>query len=341
MKRIVGYLLKCIVAFVIAFVILSLFSLIYYNPPLATEQPDFITNHKFETNTGWTFMLEGAGFGVIDNIGYNNAYYKDCSSPDVVVVGSSHTEALQVPQNANFVHLMNQKFAEDDLPDNDFECLNIGVSGHSFEVSVSNFEHIVNKYKDAKYIIIETYNNKFSPSKLDKMAEGKYHSPLKQRGLVYRTAQKVPYFRLLYKKVQEAATAKSDENEANLISDNNYDINTYTQKLDAVLNKISTLADANGIKTIILLHEGFALDEEGNILEKDTVLYKNIFKDCCEKNGITAVDVLPAMIDNYKKTFEFSYGFSNTVPGKGHLNKTGHRIIAQELYEQINKMEVR
>lgn len=341
MNRIVKYLLKCVVAAAISFVVLSLFSLIYYNPPLATEQPELITNSKFETNSRWAYMLEGFGQGVIDNIGYNNAYYNDCVQPDIVVIGSSHTEALQISQNDNFVYLLNQKFVEDDLDYNNLKCLNLGVSGHSFGVSVSNFEHVVNKFGEAKYIVIETSEFKFSPAKLEKMAEGKYHSPLKQRGMVYRTAQKVPYLRLLYKKIQESANAKGNDNVAKSDSGSNYGVSIYTEKLNTVLKKISTLAEESGIKTVILLHESFSVDTNGNIVEKENELYKDAFKDCCEKNGITVVDVLPEMIDNYKKTFEFSYGFSNTVPGSGHLNKTGHRIVAEQLYEQINEMEVR
>ena len=45
------------------------------------------------------------------------------------------------------------------------------------------------------------------------------------------------------------------------------------------------------------------------------------------------------MIAEYKESYQFSYGFSNSAPGEGHMNKTGHRIVAETVYEFINEME--
>ena len=207
MKKTVQILFKCMIAGIISIVLLSLLSLIYYNPPVATPQPDWTTNFKYKENSKWSFMLEGVGYGTTDELGYNNAYYTDCSQPDIVVMGSSHLEALQVPQNANCVYLLNEKFDKDTLPDNDFKCLNLGVSGHALEVSFSNFEYVTEKYKSAKYIVIETSNVEFSPTMLDEIAEGKFHAPEEEKGFVEKLAQKSPYLRLMYKKLNEANTA--------------------------------------------------------------------------------------------------------------------------------------
>ena len=171
MKKITEILFKCIIAGIISITLLSMFSLIYYNPPIAIQQPDLITNFKFKENSNWSYMLEGFGHGMTDELGYNNAYYTDCTEPDIVFVGSSHLEALQVPQNANCVYLLNEKFDKDTLPHNDFKCLNLGVSAHALEVSLSNFKYVVDKYKEAKYIVIETYNVEFSPTMLDEIAK--------------------------------------------------------------------------------------------------------------------------------------------------------------------------
>ena len=170
MKKTVEILFKSVIAGIISIILLSIFSLIYYNPPVATQQSDLVTNFKFKENSNWSYMIEGFGFGTTDELGYNNAYYTDCSEPDIVFVGSSHLEALQVPQKDNCVYLLNEKFDKDNLPYNDFKCLNLGVSANAFEVSVSNFPYITDKYKDAKYIVIETYNVEFSSAMLDEIA---------------------------------------------------------------------------------------------------------------------------------------------------------------------------
>lgn len=342
MKKTVKFLSKYIIAGVISIALLSLLSLIYYNPPLATPQADLITNFKFKENSNWSFMLEGFGYGKTDKLGYNNAYYPDCSNPDIVFMGSSHLEALQVPQDANCVYLLNEKFDKDNLSDNDFKCFNLGVSGHAFEVSLSNFEYVVDKYKDAKYIVLETFNVEFSPAMLDEIAEGKFHNPEKEKGVIHKAAQSIPYLRLLYKKINEAKSADNvaDKNTGNVIlqSDDD-DIGIYVDKMNVILNKIAKLSAENNIKPVVLIHQGFREDADGNIITENKDIYINAFKKCCENNGIKVVDVTNSMVDYYKTNFEFSYGFSNTVPGEGHLNKTGHRIIAEELYQSFNEME--
>lgn len=338
MKKTVGILSKYIVAAVISIVLLSLFSLIYYNPPIATQQADLITNFKYKENSKWSFMLEGFGYGMIDKQGYNNAYYTDCSQPDIVFMGSSHLEALQVPQDANCVYLLNEKFNKDNLSYNDFKCLNLGVSGHAFEVSLSNFEYVSHKYKDAKYIVIETSNVEFSPTMLDEIAEGKFHAPEGKKGFIHETAQKIPYIRLLYKKINEASSSKNAGNEI-LQLDDDGDIGIYIDKMNVILNKIAKLSAKNNIKPVVLIHQRFWEDSDGKIITENKETYINAFKKCCENSGIKVIDVTKSMIECYKTNYDFSYGFSNTAPGEGHLNKKGHRIIAEDVYQSINKME--
>ena len=343
MKKTVKFLYKCIIAGVVSTVLLSLLSLIYYNPPIATQQADLITNFKYKENSKWSFMLEGFGYGMTDELGYNNAYYKDCSQPDIIFMGSSHLEALQVPQDANCVYLLNEKFDKDTLSYNDFKCLNLGVSGHALEVSLSNFEYVIDKYKDAKYIVIETSNVEFSPTMLDEIAEGKFHDPEEKKGFIHKTAQKIPYIRLLYKKINEATLSNNvaDENAGNgiLQLNDDSDIGIYIDKMKVILNKIAKLSSENNIKPVVLIHQRFWEDSDGNIITANKEAYINAFKKCCENNGIKVIDVTKPMIDCYKTNFNFSYGFSNTAPGEGHLNKTGHRIIAEEVYQSINEME--
>ena len=39
----------------------------------------------------------------------------------------------------------------------------------------------------------------------------------------------------------------------------------------------------------------------------------------------------------YSETHTVPYGFFNTAPGKGHLNRTGHRILAEALYRKLKE----
>lgn len=49
------------------------------------------------------------------------------------------------------------------------------------------------------------------------------------------------------------------------------------------------------------------------------------------------------MTDEFKALYEekhiLAHGFVNTAVGRGHLNKYGHRVIAQTLAEKIKEDE--
>ena len=106
-------------------------------------------------------------------------------------------EALQVPQDKNCVYLLNEMLDKYDLPYNNLKCLNLGVSGHFFEATASNYKYIAEKFNGTKYAVIEVFDTKFPSSKLDEIIEGKFHTPLEKKGVIYETAQRIPFFRLM------------------------------------------------------------------------------------------------------------------------------------------------
>ena len=72
---------------------------------------------------------------------YLNSYHKDM-------------EALNVPEDKNCVYLLNEMFDKDGVEDNNFKCLNLGISGNFFETTASNYEYIADKFKGSKYVVI-------------------------------------------------------------------------------------------------------------------------------------------------------------------------------------------
>lgn len=337
MKKILKYLSKLILSGVISLVILSLFAMVYYNPPVADVQLDKTTNNKFIPNKNWSYMLEGFGWGKTDESGYNNGYSSDISNPDVVVVGSSHIEALQVPANKNCVYLLNEMFDKDKQSYNDFKCFNLGMSAHFLDLSLSNFKNIASKYNNAKYIVIETFDVEFLPLHIDKIINEELYMPYIEKGFISKTVRSVPYLRLLYKKIQETGTNKleaSDTYEKN-------NVKTYTEKMNIVLEKVSEISKEYGFEVLIFMHDRIHPDENGNVVCEKDALYKNAFKNCCKQNNIEVLDVTDAFISHYNESYEYPYGFANTVPGEGHLNTVGHKIIADKLYNKINELAVK
>ena len=343
MKKILLYICKCFVAAIISLVVLSLLSVIYFNPPIAVEQSEGITNYKNIPDLKWSYMLEGYGRGKTDSMGYNNAYYRDLSNPDIVFAGSSHIEATHVPENANCVYLLNEMFDKDNIDTNNFKCFNLGVSGHFFETTSSNYEYIAKKFNGAKYIVIEIFDAKYSSDMLDQIIQNKFHQPMVKKSFVHDISRRISFVRLMYKKMNDTISAKNvsvNADTAVVNGDNKEaEINNYIEKMNIILDRIAKISEENDIVPIILMHERFWLNETGDIIMETDATYKNAFKKCCEAKGLKVIDVSSNMIDEYKDTYQLSYGFSNSVPGEGHMNKTGHRIVAETVYEFINEME--
>lgn len=342
MRKTVLYTFKIIAAAVISLVILSLFSAAYFSPPIAEVQPDGITNYKNSPDTRWTYMSEGFGYGKTDSMGYNNAYYDDLTDPDIVFAGSSHLEAWQVPSDANCVYLLNEMLDKDDNTANDYKCLNIGTSGHFFETTACNYEYIAERFSGAEYIVIEVFNAEYSSDVLDSIIGDEYHAPMPEKGFLYKTLQKIPFLRLMYKNYGEtllSGNAAPDAPIANAPVDKEAEMAVYTEKMNIILSEIAETSAKNGITPIILMHERFWENEDGNIVMETNQTYEETFKSCCEENGIKVIDVSSAMVSEYKDSAAYSYGFANSTPGEGHLNETGHRIVAEKVYGLINEME--
>lgn len=334
-------LFKWAISFIIALTILSGFAMFYYNTPIHAPQSDKITNTKFVPNQYWSSMLEGFGYGKTDRFGYNNGDFAGMEEPDIVFMGSSQLEAIHVPYDKNFVYLLNKEFSEDENAQNDFTCMNLGISAHFFEVSASNFKYVAERYKTAKYVVIELQNMDFTPEELDNMLAGTYHSDWEEIGVESKIVQRIPYCRLALKKLSEfqqknQAEKLEDLPQVQVSAQGAVDTQIYKEKLNAVIKNLSETAKEYDIQLIILHHNKIDVDRSGTAKSVENPIYGEIFEACCDENGISYLDVSDAFLSNYQSTFELPYGFSNTTPGSGHLNKTGHRIIFEELYQYFN-----
>ena len=58
---------------------------------------------------------------------------------------------------------------------------------------------------------------------------------------------------------------------------------------------------------------------------------REAFERAAREAGVPLVDAGPAMIAHYRATGEPSNGFQNHRIGAGHLNETGHRVVAETL----------
>jgi hypothetical protein len=147
--------------------------------------------------------------------------------------------------------------------------------------------------------------------------------------------QKIPYLRLLYRQYKN--DIDNNEDMANQIVDET-NKEKYSEILNSVMQKIEQISIANNVKIMVLYHPQLILNKDGSVSPSTDNAYLEIFEKSCSKNNIFFVDMADVFVDEYKANHVLPHGFSNTAVGAGHLNKNGHKMVANELFKQINKI---
>ncbi len=343
MKKKFVWLIKAFVAFLVAFSIMTGFCAFYYNLPVHLTSQSKATDYYWEKNTTSIRATEGFAKVSVDDNGYVNTYPQKSEKIDVLVMGSSHTEGFNVAEDENYVYLLNQKFASSD---NDMYVYNIGTSGHTLERCLRNLESAVSEFAPEKYVVIETTNVSPSFVELEALQNGEleYLSSY-DSGFIYYL-QKSDLFRILFSqfsnvlenenlpkiKIKKEMSAKSDVEE----SRDDY-LKEYEISLENVLEKSNLIARKNNVELIFAYVPHLEIDYNGAVVEKELAEETKIFLKLCQKYDIVFLDMTDAFTDYYNKENCLLQGFSNTGVGVGHINKYGHFVIAEELYECITE----
>ena len=190
------WITKCTLAGITAFAILCFIFACYVFTPVHTENPNGNTDYIWPANTLWFKMTEGISWGRFDANGYNNFQVVD--NPDILILGSSHMEATDVPQDRNTAHYLAQEL------DNAYTVYNMGISGHNFPKVCSLLSKNLELYQKApKYIVIETSSVNITPNYADALIQGTVDFiPSNDKGIV-AVIQRLPFARLAYLQVKD------------------------------------------------------------------------------------------------------------------------------------------
>lgn len=349
---------KFILAGIIALIILTLFSLVYYNVPIRYRCEDGVTDCIRQPNMFYSRATEGFAWGKTNNEGYNNMFdYEENMQVDVLIMGSSNMEAYQVPMEKSVSSRLNTLLKDDTV-------YNIGMDGHSFIVCVNNLEAAINKYRPSKYVIIETTEVQFTKEDLNNAISGTVPEIPSYSGGIVGFLQKNPYLRLLNAQRGIFMEGKQDIlntgifNQANrineeILSNENNGMSLYVaarakanskvsreaeynkDMVNKLLQKMNNVARLSGAEIIIVYHPRTELDEDGSLLLMNDSTELSNFKRTCEDNSIFFLDMSDRFLEEYTKNYVLPNGFSNTHIGSGHMNKYGHAMMADELYKLI------
>ncbi len=328
-KKGLCYLLKIILAGIISLILLSIFTLIYkYTGVHIKNNSGAATDYKWEPNQWMATMQEGFAWFKMDKKGFNNAIYKD-DTPDILIMGSSHMEAVQMKPTENVAYLLNKELSE-------YYTYNIGISGHNIYTCVKNINNAVDVYKPKRYVILEISQVKLEINNMKEVIDNTYPIiPSYDSGIMYKLQKNLPAIKEIYNALNN--WKNTDE------SINNNVQKEYSQEYINALNDFLAKAEKPfetiDAELIIFYHPPTSIDNNGNFKEETDLKALQLFEEACKNNNIKFID----MTSDFKKLYEnkhiLAHGFINTSIGKGHLNKYGHSEIANRISEFIKKNE--
>lgn len=332
-------LFKTVFAGIVALAILCALMFGYYFIPLRENNPKQNTDYVWAKNTPWVNLTEGVSFGVTDTNGFINKEVVE--NPDILFLGSSHTESMNVLQNKNMCALLNDKF------DGKYRAYNMGISGHTIYKVVQYLNTTLNIYQKApKYIIIETSDVALNEAAVQQALSGEVKkTEVVDAGLIAQM-QKVPYFRMMYHQLdtgmldmlmdKKKASNATPNSETKAVDKPIIDEKPYNEMLGYLQN----LEKEYGTQIIVMFHPFETINADGSISFAQAE-YVKVFSKAAQKYDIGFVDMTDDFQKMYYEENHVLHGFSTGELGAGHINKYGHAAIAERLYQYINALEVK
>lgn len=326
------WLEKSLLAGFIAFVVLTLFCMMYDNLPVHYATPDGVTDYHWQPHFVYWRGTEGFSRGKTNNEGYiNKSDYTKDTVIDVLLMGSSHMEAVQVPMDASITGRLGVLMPEDTV-------YNIGISGHSLLVCAQNLSAAVQKYSPSKFVVIETMSTQFFNEDLVKTLSCEYPELSSHTGGIIGLLQQNQYLRRIYHQLKGFLGQQKDED-----ADSTADIafpedSSNPTLLSALLSQMAETAASSGARLIIAYHPSTTLNPDGSITLSTDEATDAAFAQLCEENGIYFLDMRDRFLTEYEQNHILPYGFANTSVGSGHLNKYGHEMMAEELYALMQEV---
>ena len=327
-QRILNYF----IAGFFAFIFLNILCIIYYLNPVHITTETGVTDYFWEKSAYYSKMTEGYGYGRMNNEGFNNLNDYNNQRIEILLMGTSHMEGTNVPQNKTTAAVLNKLFT------NSKYVYNIGISGHEFPHIINNVETAIQFYSPKEYVIIEIMDVRFDLLSLEQCINSDLQRLPSYDSKFVFYLQKIPYLRLIYSQFKfHEDLVKRDENSKENTTIANAD--RYSHALESAIKKLSRISNEHGLNIIVFYHPQLHLNFDGTIQGITDIEYLLLLKKYCAANNVFFINMFETFKKEYETIHKLPHGFSNTALGIGHLNVYGHEIIAKKLFEVINNIE--
>lgn len=333
MRKLFIWIGKAAVAGAAALLLLCLWCSFYYNVPIHYTNETGATEYKWESHKFFRKGTEGFAFGRTNNDGFNNLRdYGPGEQIDILLMGSSHMEGMNVKPGENAAAVLNRLFAGEKY------TYNIGISGHTLSYCLSNLDAALDTYAPLGYVVIETRTLSFGQEELAALAEGSVPPIPSHTGGLVELMQRLPYLRLLYTKyVKDGGDGEGEPQKQAALPQ--VDTAGKAALLDTVLARAAESCQAHGVQPMIVYDPVVYTERNGAAYTDTDPAELTAMETACRKNGILFVDLTESYLSLYREGHKFPYGFANTTPGMGHMNRWGHERFAQAVYDVIRDRE--
>ncbi len=351
-KQIIAYFFSLLLA---AFIVNGLLYTNYWHP-----EKYFVSNYSSNAlHRPHSICVEGReGFAILhtDENGYFNEQELNTDGSYILCLGSSDTQAKSIPNNKNYCQMLEQKLSEDGIQT---DVYNAGMDGAGLDEVLGHFHASMQKFNTADMVIIEM---SWFPEEADLQAAigdeseyrpfdyASYQESLGIAGKMKNAISAFPLPRVLNNQLTKLSqnkrripfvafmdrrneTVSTDEPEETQVTDAGY------QQL--LMDAAAKIRREAGKKDVILLFStATKLESDGTLI--DTMDHEKMewLQEACNGNNIAFINMARTYIDYYNQNHVLYRGFANTSPGSGHLNKTGHALIAEELYNTIDTQQL-
>jgi hypothetical protein len=288
------------------------------------------------------------GFGVTHYLSHGEiATPFDDGTISVVVLGDSHTEALQVADNVKYVSIAETKIRND----GEFVNLhNLGVSGDSLPDYIY-FAPVIKQDYNPDIVVIqlgpqdfygEDGGESFDPTNrnyfvinADDGLELRHPEQRAKSGLYNKLVSRIIVYSFGWERISritEKMNEKPNTDGEPSPARGNDDTILPASRLD---EQLQLLRDAYaGLKVILLLLPD-SPNINGGVLNFDDAEYQKLLSSA-EKNGQFYIVNPQSEFDQIAALGILPRGFINSsLAGSGHFNETGHTILGELLAEKI------
>lgn len=328
----------CLHVFVAGFtaiIILSFVFCFYSLLPIHLANTKGNTDYIWPANSFWFIASEGIAFGRFDGNGFNNIQVID--DPDVLILGSSHMEAVNLMQSQTATTVFNRLQSV-------FKAYNQGISGHDLYKTAQYLPRTLEIMgKAPSYVVIETSSVVLEENAVfNVLNHSVQYSESNTNGLL-AFLQKSPFLRCIYhslvggllnRLVPELNKNDYAETKAKDFDDDHINLNSY----DLFFRYLQDVVSQYDTKLIIVYHPTGFFSKEGTLqYEEDE--FADLFAEYAAIHDVSFINLKEDFLSMFYSEHHVAHGFSTGKLEYGHLNKFGHYAFAIALVREIQFLE--